>query len=108
MEFSRELVDFVHERKQKPGSLIMMLHRVQEEFGYHPAGGRARSWCRMDLSLPLAKIYGGRHVLPLLQDHEARQAPAWPICLGHGLLPQGRPGPDRGSQSILNIERRTR
>ncbi len=27
--FSKELIDFISEWKQKPGSLIMMLHRIQ-------------------------------------------------------------------------------
>ena len=34
IQFSKELDAFIEEWKNKPGNLIMILHRVQEEFGY--------------------------------------------------------------------------
>ena len=34
IQFSPELESFIEEWKNKPGNLIMILHRVQEEFGY--------------------------------------------------------------------------
>lgn len=32
--FPKELIAFIDEWKAKPGNLIMVLHRVQEEFGF--------------------------------------------------------------------------
>lgn len=55
-EFSAELDAFVEEWKDKPGSLIMVLHRVQQDFGYLPRAVMIRLSQR--LSLPLAQIYG--------------------------------------------------
>lgn len=56
IEFSKELQSFVQEWKDKPGNLIMILHRVQQEFTYIPREAAER--LARDLSLPLAKIYG--------------------------------------------------
>ena len=36
IELPKPLVEFIDEWKEKPGNLIMILHRVQEEFGYVP------------------------------------------------------------------------
>jgi NADH-quinone oxidoreductase subunit E len=56
IEFSPELTSFIEEWAAKPGGLIMMLHRIQGEFGYIPRSA-AEKLSRM-VSLPLAKIYG--------------------------------------------------
>ena len=51
-----ELKAFVAEWKSKPGNLIMVLHRVQQTFGYIP---REVAFEVADLlDVPLAKIYG--------------------------------------------------
>ena len=56
IEFSKELTDFINEWKDKPGNLIMILHRVQEEFRFIP---REAALKVADLlNVPLAKIYG--------------------------------------------------
>ncbi|NCN05217.1 MAG: NAD(P)H-dependent oxidoreductase subunit E [Spirochaetales bacterium] len=50
------LMEFVQEWKNKPGNLIMILHRTQQEYGFVPRK------IAMDLAkvldVPLAKIYG--------------------------------------------------
>ena len=56
IEFSKELTAFIDEWKEKPGSLIMMLHRIQEEFSYIPREA-AEKLSRI-VGQPLAKIYG--------------------------------------------------
>ncbi len=56
IQFSKELVAYIDEWKEKPGSLIMMLHRIQEEFGYIPR--EAAEKLSIQVGLPLAKIYG--------------------------------------------------
>jgi NADH-quinone oxidoreductase subunit E len=55
-ELSPELRAFVDEWKDKPGNLIMVLHRVQEEYGYVPR--EAAIELAKLLEVPLAKIYG--------------------------------------------------
>lgn len=50
------LCQFVEEHKDKKGNLIMILHKVQKEYGYIPREV-ALKLSRM-LNVPLAKIYG--------------------------------------------------
>ncbi len=51
-----ELHDFIQEWKARPGNLIMVLHRVQQHFGFVP---RKVAFEVADaLGVPLAKIYG--------------------------------------------------
>ena len=54
--FTGELLSFIEEWKAKPGSLIMILHKTQETFGYisRPA---AEQLSRLT-GIPLARIYG--------------------------------------------------
>ena len=54
--FPQELLSFINEWKVKPGSLIMILHKTQETFGYvsRPA---AEQLSRLT-GIPLARIYG--------------------------------------------------
>lgn len=56
LEITEGLMEFVREWKHKPGNLIMILHRTQQEYGYVPRK------IAMDLAkvleVPLAKIYG--------------------------------------------------
>jgi NADH-quinone oxidoreductase subunit E len=56
LKMSDELMTFINEWKVKPGNLIMILHRVQEEFGYIPRS-IAIELSRL-IDVPLAKIYG--------------------------------------------------
>ena len=56
VEFSKELQNFVQEWKDKPGNLIMILHRVQHEFTYIPRA--AAELLSKELKMPLAKIFG--------------------------------------------------
>ena len=54
--FSDELIAFIGEWKKKPGNLIMILHRVQEEFGY--ISRESADKVSVMLDIPLASIYG--------------------------------------------------
>ena len=51
-----ELHEFIAEWKDKPGNLIMVLHRVQQEFGFIPR--KVAFEVADQLEVPLAKIYG--------------------------------------------------
>lgn len=55
-ELSPELEAFIQEWKDKPGNLIMILHKVQEVYRYIPRDV-ALTVSKM-LDVPLAKIYG--------------------------------------------------
>ena len=51
-----ELMEFIEDWREKPGNLIMILHRTQEVYGYIPRE-IAVELSRV-LETPLAKIYG--------------------------------------------------
>lgn len=55
-QMTEELKAFVVEWKDKPGNLIMVLHRVQQTYGYIPRN-IAIDVADM-LGVPLAKVYG--------------------------------------------------
>ena len=56
VKFSDELMAYISEWKEKQGNLIMILHKVQEEFGYIPR--EAADKVSELLDVPLAKIWG--------------------------------------------------
>ncbi|HOV63840.1 MAG TPA: NAD(P)H-dependent oxidoreductase subunit E [Spirochaetia bacterium] len=56
LEFSKELNDFIQQWKDKPGNLIMILHKIQEELGYVPREAAMKVADLLDV--PLAQIYG--------------------------------------------------
>ena len=51
-----ELADFISQWKNKPGNLIMVLHRVQQTYGFIPREIAFEISALLDV--PLAKIYG--------------------------------------------------
>ncbi len=51
-----EITAFIDKWSDKPGNLIMVLHRVQEEYGFIPR--QAAFEVAAVLDIPLAKIYG--------------------------------------------------
>lgn len=55
-EMTDALAAFVGEWKEKPGNLVMVLHKTQEEYGFVPRK-IAFELAKM-LDVPLAKIYG--------------------------------------------------
>ena len=62
--FSEELNAFVDEWKDKPGNLIMVLHHVQQEFGY--ISREAADEVSRRLNIPLAKIWGASSLISLV------------------------------------------
>lgn len=54
--FPSELISFIEKWSKKQGNLIMILHRVQEEFGY--VSRESADEVAYMLDFPLAKIYG--------------------------------------------------
>jgi NADH-quinone oxidoreductase subunit E len=101
VEFSKELIGFIAEWKQKPGSLIMMLHRIQEEFGYIPREAAER--LARETGLPLAKIYGVitfYHFFKTTKPGKYKIA----ICLGTACYLKGSQDLVDETQSILGIK----
>ena len=56
LKFPPELISFIDEWKVKPGSLVMILHRTQETFGY--ISREAAGILAQLTGVPLARIYG--------------------------------------------------
>lgn len=56
MELSDELMEFIGNWKDKRGNLIMILHRVQQEYGFLPWEVTLK--LSEVMNVPLAKIYG--------------------------------------------------
>lgn len=56
VSLTTELKEFIEEWKSRPGNLIMVLHRVQQHFGYVPR--EIAFEVAEALGAPLAKIYG--------------------------------------------------
>jgi NADH-quinone oxidoreductase subunit E len=56
IDFPKELSSFIDEWKVKPGSLIMMLHKIQETFGY--ISREAAEKLSLMSGIPLARVYG--------------------------------------------------
>ena len=74
-----ELISFIEAWKEKPGNLIMVLHKVQEQFGFIPAN-IATEVSQM-LETPLAKIYGVAtfyHLFSLKKPGKNKVA----VCMG--------------------------
>lgn len=55
-QMTPELKAFIEEWKDKPGNLIMVLHKVQQTYGYIPRAIAIETSELLDV--PLAKIYG--------------------------------------------------
>ena len=101
IEFSNELIAFIEEWKAKPGSLIMMLHRIQEEFSYIPR--EAAEKLSRSIGLPLAKIYGVitfYHYFKTTKPGKQRLA----ICLGTACYLKGAQDLIDEARAILNIK----
>jgi NADH-quinone oxidoreductase subunit E len=101
IEFSKELTAFIDEWKDKPGSLIMMLHRIQEEFSYIPR--EAAEKLSRTVGLPLAKIYGVitfYHYFKTTKPGKNKIA----ICLGTACYLKGSQDLIDEAQAILNIK----
>ncbi len=95
-KLTAELIGFIHEWKNKQGNLIMVLHRVQEHFGYIP---REIAFEVADLlETPVAKIYGVitfYHLFRLTEPGRNQIA----VCMGTACYLKG------GEDLILELER---
>ena len=95
-KLTNELISFINEWKSKEGNLIMVLHQVQEHYGYIP---REIAFEVADLlDVPVAKIYGVitfYHLFKLTKPGRNRIA----VCMGTACYLKG------GEDIILELER---
>ena len=91
-----DLISFIKDWKDKQGNLIMVLHKVQEHFGYIP---REIAFEVADLlDVPVAKIYGVitfYHLFRLTKPGRNQIA----VCMGTACYLKG------GEDLILELER---
>ena len=85
--FSRELISFIEAWRNKPGNLIMVLHRVQEEFGY--VSRESADTVAYMLDIPLAKIYGVLSFYHFFKTTKTGR-PQYSGVSGNCVLPQRR------------------
>jgi NADH-quinone oxidoreductase subunit E len=101
IEFSNELASYIDEWSQKEGGLVMMLHRIQNEFGYIPREA-AEKLSRIS-GIPLAKIYGVitfYHFFKTKKPGKHRIA----VCMGTACYLKGSQELLEETRSILSIE----
>jgi len=101
IEFSKEFESFINAWKDKPGNLIMILHKIQEEFSYIPREAAER--LSHDLNPPLAKIYGVitfYHLFKTTKPGKYRLA----ICMGTACYLKGGQDLINEAESILGIK----
>ncbi|HEY9053808.1 MAG TPA: NAD(P)H-dependent oxidoreductase subunit E [Rectinemataceae bacterium] len=101
IEFSKELIAFIDEWGKKPGGLIMMLHRIQDEFGYIPRPAAEK--LSVMVGLPLAKIYGVitfYHFFKTTMPGKHKLA----ICMGTACYLKGGQDLVDEARSILGIQ----
>ena len=95
-KLSAELISFIEEWKNQQGNLIMVLHRVQEHYGYIP---REIAFEVAELlDVPVAKIYGVitfYHLFRLTKPGRNQVA----VCMGTACYLKG------GEDLILELER---
>jgi NADH-quinone oxidoreductase subunit E len=101
IEFPRELSVFIEEWKVKPGSLIMILHKIQETFGFISREA-AEKLARLS-GIPLARIYGVitfYHFFKTTKPGKHRIS----VCLGTACYLKGGQDMIDEAKSILGLE----
>lgn len=95
-----ELKEYIAQWKDTPGNLIMVLHRVQEHFGYVP---RSVAFQVADLlKIPLAQVYGVLtfyHFFKLKKPGKNRIA----VCLGTACYLKGGNDLIQELENILGV-----
>lgn len=95
-----ELLEFVQEWKAKPGNLIMIMHRIQQHYGYIPEAV-ADELTRI-ANIPAAKIFGVAtfyNFFNLTPPGKHRIA----VCMGTACYLKGAQAVGEAIQSQLNV-----
>jgi NADH-quinone oxidoreductase subunit E len=99
-ELTPELEAFIQKWKKRPGNLIMVLHQVQEHFGYVPRAVAFQVAER--LGIPLAQVYGVLtfyHFFKLKKPGQHRIA----VCMGTACYLKGGEDLIRELEGILGV-----
>jgi NADH-quinone oxidoreductase subunit E len=99
--FPSELLEFIDQWKVKPGSLIMILHKTQETFGYisRPSAEKLS----ILTGIPLARIYGVitfYHFFKTTKPGKNKVS----VCLGTACYLKGGQDLIEEARSLLGIE----
>ncbi len=100
VKLSDAILNFVKTWRNKPGNLIMILHRVQEEYGYIPR--EVALALSKEMNVPLAKIYGVitfYHLFKLKQPGKHKIS----ICMGTACYLKGGGDIVQELQNILGV-----
>lgn len=99
--FPQELLSFIEEWKVKPGSLVMILHKTQEFFGY--ISKPAAKTLSLLTGIPLARIYG---VITFYHYFKTTKPGKYTIavCMGTACYLKGAQDLLDETRKILNIE----
>ncbi len=100
IDFPKELSSFIDEWKVKPGSLIMMLHKIQETFGYISRASAEK--LALISGIPLARIYG---VITFYHFFKTTKPGKYKIsvCLGTACYLKGGQDLINETRSILSL-----
>ncbi|MGP1418810.1 MAG: NADH-quinone oxidoreductase subunit NuoE family protein [Sphaerochaetaceae bacterium] len=101
LRFSDSLMEFINEWKEKPGNLIMVLHKVQGELGY--ISREAAQKVADLLEVPLAKVWGVvtfYHYFKLTKPGKHNIA----VCLGTACYLKGGDKVIEAVEKALGIE----
>ena len=99
--FPQELLSFIDEWKVKPGSLIMILHKTQETFGF--ISRQAAERLSLLTGIPLARIYGVvtfYHFFKTTKPGKHKVS----VCLGTACYLKGSQDLLDETRSILGLE----
>ncbi|MDR2482527.1 MAG: NAD(P)H-dependent oxidoreductase subunit E [Treponema sp.] len=101
IDFPPELVSFVDEWKVKPGSLIMILHKTQETFGY--ISRAAAEKLALLTGIRLARIYG---VITFYHFFKTTKPGKYKVsvCLGTACYLKGGQDLIEEARNILKLE----
>lgn len=99
--FSPELSSFIDEWKEKPGNLIMILHKVQEELGY--ISTEAATEVSQRLGIPLATLYGTMSFYHFFKTEKPGKHTI-AVCLGTACYLKGGQDLLDEAKSLLQLE----
>ena len=99
-QMTPEIRAFIEEWKSKPGNLIMVLHKVQQTYGYIPRDVAIETSKLLDV--PLAKIYG---VVTFYNFFKLQKAGKYiiQVCLGTACYLRGGDDVIKESEKQLGI-----
>ncbi|MDR0644219.1 MAG: NAD(P)H-dependent oxidoreductase subunit E [Treponema sp.] len=101
LQFPAELISFIDEWKVKPGSLIMILHKTQETFGY--ISRKAAEQLSRMTNIPLARIYGVITFYHFFKTTEPGKHKI-SVCLGTACYLKGGADLIEEARKILNLD----